>query len=50
MSEITVNDFLRIREVNLMKIKEGKEKDLKVVGIYCTYCPQELVWLQGQHR
>ena len=47
MSEITVNDFLRIREVNLMKIKEGKEKDLKVVGIYCTYCPQELVLAAG---
>ncbi len=47
MSNITVDDFMKIRERNVMKIKEGKEKDLKVVGIYCTYCPQELVLAAG---
>jgi len=47
MSSVTVDDFMKIRERNVMKIKEGKEKDLKVVGIYCTYCPQELVLAAG---
>ncbi len=47
MSNINVDNFMKIREVNVMKIKEGKEKDLKVVGIYCTYCPQELVLAAG---
>lgn len=47
MNDITVNDFMKIREVNVMRIKEGKENDLKVVGIYCTYCPQELVLAAG---
>ncbi len=47
MSKISVDDFMKIRERNLMKIKEGKENGLKVVGIYCTYCPQELVLAAG---
>ena len=47
MSKICVDDFMKIRERNLMKIKEGKENGLKVVGIYCTYCPQELVLAAG---
>ena len=47
MSKISVEDFLKIRERNLMKIKEGKETGLKVVGIYCTYCPQELILAAG---
>ena len=40
-------DFLKIREVNILKIKEAKENGLKVVGIYCTYCPQELILAAG---
>jgi benzoyl-CoA reductase/2-hydroxyglutaryl-CoA dehydratase subunit BcrC/BadD/HgdB len=47
MGKISVDDFLKIREKNLMKIKEGKDNGLKVVGIYCTYCPQELVLAAG---
>ncbi|SHH28945.1 Benzoyl-CoA reductase/2-hydroxyglutaryl-CoA dehydratase subunit, BcrC/BadD/HgdB [Thermosyntropha lipolytica DSM 11003] len=47
MPDIDIKDFSSIREVNLMRIKEGKEKGLKVVGIYCTYCPQELILAAG---
>jgi benzoyl-CoA reductase/2-hydroxyglutaryl-CoA dehydratase subunit BcrC/BadD/HgdB len=50
MSKVSVEDFLKIRERNLMKIKEGKENGLKVVGIYCTYCPQELILAAGAGR
>ena len=39
--------FASAREVNLMRIKEAKENGTKVVGIYCTYCPQELVLAAG---
>lgn len=47
MTDVNVNDFMKIREVNVMRIKEGKENGLKVVGLYCTYCPQELVMAAG---
>ncbi len=47
MDEDKINDFRNIREVNLMRIKDGKEKGQKVVGIYCTYCPQELILAAG---
>lgn len=47
MTANMVDNFLKIREVNVMRIKEGKEKGLKVVGLYCTYCPQELVLAAG---
>lgn len=44
----TVEDFLKIREVSLMRIKDAKEAGgQKVVGIYCTFCPQELVLAAG---
>lgn len=44
----TAEDFLKIREVSLMRIKDAKDtRDQKVVGIYCTYCPQELVLAAG---
>lgn len=39
--------FASAREVNLMRIKEAKENGAKVVGIYCTYCPQELILAAG---
>lgn len=35
------------REANLMRIKEAKDNGRKVVGIYCTYCPQELIVAAG---
>ncbi|MGI5879161.1 MAG: double-cubane-cluster-containing anaerobic reductase [Syntrophomonadaceae bacterium] len=47
MSNHTVEDFAKIRQVNVMRIKEGKEQGQKVVGIYCTYCPQELILAAG---
>lgn len=47
MSNVSVDDFMKIRERNLIKIKEGKENGLKIVGIYCTYCPQELILAAG---
>ncbi|NLJ71842.1 MAG: 2-hydroxyacyl-CoA dehydratase [Syntrophomonadaceae bacterium] len=43
MSNITVEDFFNIRQENIIKIKEGKENGTKVVGLYCTYCPEELI-------
>ncbi len=47
MSSATLEDFARIREVNILKIKEARELGKKVVGIYCTYCPQELILAAG---
>lgn len=47
MSDTTIEDFMKIREVNVMRIKMAKEKGQKVVGIYCTYCPQELILAAG---
>ena len=43
MSKINVEDFFNIRQENIIRMKEAKEKGAKVVGIYCTYCPQELI-------
>jgi len=42
-----LGDFARMREVSIMRIKEAKETGQKVVGIYCTFCPQELVLAAG---
>lgn len=42
-----IQGFGSAREVNLMRIKEAKEHGRKVVGIYCTYCPQELILAAG---
>ncbi|NLN86777.1 MAG: 2-hydroxyacyl-CoA dehydratase [Syntrophomonadaceae bacterium] len=39
--------FANAREVNLMRIKEAKDQGGKVVGIYCTFCPQELILAAG---
>lgn len=45
--QTTLEDFLKIREVNIIGIKDAKEVGQKVVGIYCTYCPQELILAAG---
>lgn len=45
-----VNDitaYVVSREANLMRIKAAKDNGRKVVGIYCTYCPQELILAAG---
>ncbi|MEN6389049.1 MAG: double-cubane-cluster-containing anaerobic reductase [Syntrophomonas sp.] len=47
MREELIEEFSTVREVNLMRIKEAKDDGRKVVGIYCTYCPQELVLAAG---
>lgn len=47
MLQELIEDFMKIREVNLMRIKDAKETGQKVVGIYCTYCPQELILAAG---
>ncbi|MEN6326714.1 MAG: double-cubane-cluster-containing anaerobic reductase [Syntrophomonas sp.] len=47
MHQDLIGDFAKIREINLMRIKEAKENGTKVVGIYCTYCPQELILAAG---
>lgn len=39
--------FESLREQNLMALKEAKENGTKVVGIYCTYAPRELVLAAG---
>ncbi len=42
-----LEDFTSIRGVSLIKIKEAKDEGQKVVGIYCTYCPQEMILAAG---
>ncbi len=42
-----IQEFASVREINLMRIKEAKDNGRKVVGIYCTYCPQELILAAG---
>ncbi|MGE5396233.1 MAG: double-cubane-cluster-containing anaerobic reductase, partial [Chitinophagales bacterium] len=41
------DSFKEIREQNIMAIKEAKEQGTKVAGIYCGYCPRELVLAAG---
>jgi len=38
---------MKIREASLIEIKEAKDEGQKVVGIYCTYCPQEMILAAG---
>lgn len=47
MSKIVVEDFKRNREENIIKIKELKEQGVKIVGVYCTFCPKELIMAAG---
>lgn len=47
MADINVDQFANIRSVALGKILDKKGEGLKVVGIYCTFCPQELVLAAG---
>lgn len=47
MEDNNVNQFANIRSVALEKILDKKGEGLKVVGIYCTFCPQELVLAAG---
>ncbi|MEN6348889.1 MAG: 2-hydroxyacyl-CoA dehydratase, partial [Syntrophomonas sp.] len=39
--------FQEIRDQNMITIKQLKEEGVKVAGIYCGYCPRELVLAAG---
>lgn len=41
------DEFANLREQGILKIKEDKKSGIKVVGMYCTYSPQELVVAAG---
>ncbi|MHB8171720.1 MAG: double-cubane-cluster-containing anaerobic reductase [Thermincolia bacterium] len=43
----TMEKFEAMRELNIMAVKEAKEKGKKVVGTYCLYSPGELVVAAG---
>ncbi len=47
MADSNVEQFMEIRSLALAKILDEKGKGLKVVGIYCAFCPQELVLAAG---
>lgn len=41
-------EYIRnIRDDNMLKVKEAREQGRHVVGIYCAYCPRELVMAAG---
>ncbi len=42
-----LSSFDDLREQNFIALREAKEKGVKVVGIYCTYGPRELVLAAG---
>ena len=44
---VNLEDFMTIREASLMKIKEAKDEGQKVVGVYCAYCPREMILAAG---
>ncbi|PKM78282.1 MAG: hypothetical protein CVU90_03205 [Firmicutes bacterium HGW-Firmicutes-15] len=47
MKPTLLSSFQEIRNQNIIAIKEAKEKGRKVAGIYCGYCPKELVIAAG---
>ncbi len=47
LEHITLESFDKIRENNVLAIEEAKEKGTKVVGIYCSYGPREIVLAAG---
>jgi benzoyl-CoA reductase/2-hydroxyglutaryl-CoA dehydratase subunit BcrC/BadD/HgdB len=46
---VLMEQFTKLREQGMMKIKESKEYGQKVVGMYCTYSPQELILAAGAY-
>ncbi|UNC90872.1 double-cubane-cluster-containing anaerobic reductase [Candidatus Contubernalis alkaliaceticus] len=42
-----IEEFKNLREKTLAGIIESRDKNRKVIGIYCTYCPQELILAAG---
>lgn len=48
MLEKLLDEFTQLREQTVMELFHDREtKKKKVVGIYCTYCPKELVLAAG---
>ncbi|MGI6711386.1 MAG: double-cubane-cluster-containing anaerobic reductase [Bacillota bacterium] len=47
MKSKILESFDTIREDNMITLMEAKEKGTKVVGLYCTYGPQELALAAG---
>ena len=46
---IQMEQFSKLREQGMMKIKEEKESGQRVVGMYCTYSPQEIIMAAGAY-
>ncbi len=42
-----LEEFNKLKEEGLININEAKKRGVKVVGRYCTYCPNELVLAAG---
>lgn len=49
MDPVLMEQFSKLREQGMMKIKEEREQGKKVVGMYCTYSPQELIMAAGAY-
>ena len=47
MRPALLESFTEIREQNIMTLKQKKEEGVKVAGIYCGFCPRELVLAAG---
>ena len=47
MRPAILDSFKDIREQNIMTLKQKKEAGTKVAGIYCGFCPRELVLAAG---
>jgi benzoyl-CoA reductase/2-hydroxyglutaryl-CoA dehydratase subunit BcrC/BadD/HgdB len=38
-----MENFNNMREENMVAMRSAQEEGVKIVGIYCTYCPREMV-------
>lgn len=47
MKPATIAKFEKAREEKLLRVKDAKDAGRKVVGLYCTYSPRELVMATG---
>ncbi|MGE5422003.1 MAG: double-cubane-cluster-containing anaerobic reductase [Ignavibacteriales bacterium] len=47
MKPTFLENFKELREQNIISIKSAKDRGSKAVGLYCTYCPRELVLAAG---
>lgn len=49
IDSVMMEQFSKLREQGMMKIKETKAQGQKVVGMYCTYSPHEIVMAAGAY-